>query len=243
MMKFLVSALLLMLSVFSWSDKTIYLTSLDWPPYSGKTLKDQGASIAVAKAAFKAMGYDLQVDFYPWSRAVNLAESEDNKYAGYFPEYYSADIAKNFIFSEPMGNGPLGFVENVSKPVTWNHLKDLSSYSIGVVQDYVNTQEFDEKVASGEIKAQTVISDKNNMLKVAHGRIDLAVVDKNVMAYLFATDNQLQPLKDNVQFNRTLLEDKKLYICFKKSQSEVAKIFNEGVKKINVTEIMNQYLN
>jgi polar amino acid transport system substrate-binding protein len=66
------------------ADKVVQLTSLDWPPYSSKSLSEQGASVAVAKAAFKAMGYELQVSFYPWSRAIALAKDSSSQYAGYF---------------------------------------------------------------------------------------------------------------------------------------------------------------
>lgn len=88
-MKKLSALLLTMMVAFSSLAKaeTVYLTSLEWPPYSSAELPNQGASIAVAKAAFAAMGYQLEVEFYPWSRAVALA-TRDKKYAGYFPEYW-----------------------------------------------------------------------------------------------------------------------------------------------------------
>ena len=182
------TVLTLFLPHASYGDKTVYLTSLDWPPYSGKALKEQGASVAVAKAAFKAMGYTLVVEFFPWSRAVNLAKSGSSKYMGYFPEYYSDDVAKEFIYSAEMGSGPLGFVEQTSKPINWRTMDDLSRYKIGVVRDYVNTAEFDARVASGKIKVEAVTADVNNIQKVSSGRLDLAVIDKNVMAYLFANE-------------------------------------------------------
>ena len=87
--KILLSISLIIFTSLSYSaDKVVHLTSLDWPPYSGKTLSDQGASVAVAKAAFKAMGYELKVSFYPWSRAVALAKDSSSKFSGYFPEYF-----------------------------------------------------------------------------------------------------------------------------------------------------------
>lgn len=231
-------------SLQSYAEKTIYLTSLDWPPYSGDALNEQGASVAVAKAAFKAMGYTLVVEFYPWSRAVNLAQKADSKYMGYFPEYYSDAVAKDFAYSDAMGNGPLGFAQNAKKPVTWNSMDDLSQFSIGVVRDYVNTTEFDNRVASGKIKVIPVSADVNNMQKVAAGRIDMAVVDKNVMNYLFENDAKLASMKGKASFNSKLLEDKKLFICFKNTGqgSKLRDIFNEGLKKIDVSAIMNKHL-
>ncbi|TVV43190.1 ABC transporter substrate-binding protein [Thalassolituus sp. C2-1] len=223
-------------------NKFVYLTSLSWPPYSDPQMAEQGASVAVAKAAFSAMGYTLVVEFYPWSRAVHLAKDESSKYAGYFPEYYSEDIAAEFIFSDSMGSGPLGFVQPAGKPVAWSSLDDLKKYQVGVVKDYVNTADFDAMVAAGQLKVSEVISDKSNIQKAAFSRIDLAVIDKNVLEYSVKTDPDLIKLKDKISFNDKLLEDKKLFICFKKNQQAIADIFNEGLKKIDAAKIQADYL-
>lgn len=243
--KLLIATTIMLFSSLSFSaDKVVRLTSLDWPPYSGKHLAQQGASVAVAKAAFKAMGYDLQVSFFPWSRAVALAKDGKSNFSGYFPEYYSDDTAKDFIYSEAMGSGPLGFAERKDNSIAWSDLDDLKAYKIGVVQDYINTTDFDAMVASKALKTSSTTSDTKNLLKMVNGRLDLAVVDKNVMNYLFKTDKALAKKSANAQFNSTLLEDKKLFICFKKNAKgeELAKIYNEGLKKIDITSIMNKHL-
>jgi len=245
-MRVLVLTLLFsLLSIQSFAEKKIYLTSLEWPPYSGKELAEQGASVAVAKAAFKAMGYELVVDFYPWSRAVRLAQESDSKYSGYFPEYFSSSIEQDFIFSAPMGSGPLGFVESKADPVTWSSLNDLKTSSIGTVQDYVNTEKFDQMAANGELQVKPVISDLLNIKKVAAGRVDLAVIDKHVLGYLLRTEDSLKGVANKVQFNEKLLEDKQLFICFKKTDEgkELVKIFNEGLKKIDIAEVMSDHFN
>lgn len=220
---------------------TLYLTSLEWPPYSGESLTAQGASVAVAKAAFEAMGHELIVEFYPWSRAVALATNND-KYAGYFPEYYYD--SEEFLFSDPMGQGPLGFVEAVDNPVEWNSLEDLTEYSIGVVQDYVNTEELDQMIASGEINASAVTSDSQNVLKVAGGRIDMAVIDSNVLDYLLENDPRVSGVVGKVQMDEKLLVEKDLYIAFKNNGDgeKWLDIFNEGLTKINVDAIMAEYM-
>lgn len=223
--------------------KEIKLTSLEWPPYNGEKLPGQGFNTVVAKEAFKAMGYDLKVEFYSWSRAVDIARN-DPDYAGYFPEYYSQDVAGNFIFSDPVGEGPLGFIECVQKPVVWATLADLRKCTIGVVQDYVNTREFDEMVARKEIKVEAVAADANNLPKVANNRLDLAVIDRNVFEYLVKTDKLGIENRERLRFQDRILENKKLFVCFKKGSEgeKLAKIFNEGLKKINVQEISQKGL-
>lgn len=243
------SVLTLLLIVFSNTShakiKTIYLTSLSWPPYSGKELSNNGPSIAVAKAAFKAMGHNLVVDFYPWSRAVALAKDSTSKYAGYFPEYYSKSVAQEFHYSNEMGNGPLGFAQQIANPISWSTMDDLAKLNIGVVQDYVNTTELDTRVADGRIKAKTVTSDATNLVKLANGRLDLAVVDQNVMNYLKKTNTRLKPIADKIEFNSTLLENKKLYICFKKDANgkKLQEIFDQGLGRIDIEGIMKKGLN
>ncbi|GAB3016113.1 substrate-binding periplasmic protein [Bowmanella dokdonensis] len=222
--------------------ETVHLTSLSWPPYAEKGLPKQGASVAVARAAFASMGHELVVDFFPWSRAVKLAGDANSKYVGYFPEYhYESD---EFLFSKPMGQGPLGLVENTASPITWTSVADLSQYSIGIVQDYVNTEELDAKIASGEIRAQAVVSDDKNVLKVGAGRVDAAVIDANVLSYLLKNDPSLKAMQGKVQMNSKLLVNKDLHIAFKHSPEgqKWLTIFNQGLDKIDAQAIMQSYL-
>ena len=244
-MRVILFALTLMISHLSVAEKVVHLTSLDWPPYASKSLPQQGASVAVASAAFKAMGYKLVVEFLPWSRAVNEAKSPTSQYMGYFPEYYSQEVAKEFTYSQPMGSGPLGFVEQAGKAITWNALSDLKGKRIGVVQDYVNTTEFDSLVASGGLKVSAVVSDSKNLRKIINNRLDVAVIDKNVMTYLFKHDKSLKGEESKAHFQEKLLEDKELFICFKKNKmgQQMADIYNQGLTKIDVNGIMKKFLN
>lgn len=241
-MKTLFALLAITLSWIASAD-TVHLTSLSWPPYSDKTLNEQGASVAVAKAAFAAEGHTLEVDFFPWSRAVKSASSAGSKYVGYFPEYFYD--TQEFIFSDPMGSGPLGLVQNKSAPVSFNSVSDLQGMKIGVVQDYVNTEELDAMIASGAIKGEAVPSDVLNVKKVGAKRIPAAVIDANVLNYLLQTDASLGRFKDQVEMNAKLLQEKKLYIAFRNDAEgkKWQQIYNSGLKKIDVQSIMNQYLN
>lgn len=240
-MKTLLLFILLSFSNLVTAD-TVYLTSLAWPPYSDKSLDQQGASVAVAKAAFKAEGHELVVDFFPWSRAVNSASQAGSKYVGYFPEYMHD--TSDFVFSDPTGTGPLGLVQNNAKPVSFSAVSDLAGKRIGVVQDYVNTKELDDMIASGTIKGDAVPSDVLNIKKVAAGRIDAAVIDANVLNYLLNTDNSLAGVKDKIAMNANLLENKTLHIAFRNDAEgqKWQQIYNKGLKKIDVDAIMSNYL-
>lgn len=237
----LVGGFLMLAGVFhSAVAEKVYMTSLEWPPYSGASLPDQGAVIAVAKAAFAAMGHELVVEFYPWSRAVKLVQQPNSKYIGYLPEYKYETT--DFQFSRLLGEGPLGLVENRAKPIAWSAVEDLARYRIGVVQDYVNTKEFDDLVAAGRIKVETVGTDSQNILKVATGRLDAAVIDSNVLAYLLVNSPQLGPNAPKVGMNAKLLEMKGLYAAFGNTEqgAKWRAILDEGLTKIDAAATLKE---
>ena len=218
---------------------SIRLTSLEWPPFSGARIPGLGASVAVARAALGATGTALEVEFFPWQRAVKTG-LEAPGYAGYFPEYYSDELKDKCLFSEPAGASPLGFVERKEAPVTWTSLDDLAQGTIGTVNGYVNTDEFDKRAADGRISVEPVVDDLTNVRKVANGRIPMAVIDRNVLEYLLAAEPSLADVRGKLQFNVRPLEVKKLYICFRKDEAGVAakRLFDEGLGKIDAQAIM-----
>ncbi|MGB0935340.1 MAG: substrate-binding periplasmic protein [Alphaproteobacteria bacterium] len=220
----------------------VKLYSLNWKPYTGKNLYENGLSAYVVRKAFEAVGYELIIEFYPWKRT--LANARENiSFHGYFPAYFNKEREKEFIFSEAFGNSPLGFVENVAQPISWNSLDDLQEHLIGTVTEYANTPEFDEKVTNDVLNTDEASGDKQNILKVAHGRLPLAVIDKHVLSYLVENDLRKRDIGHLVQFNDKTLADKSLYICFKKSPEgeKMNKIFSEGLKKIDIQALEKEY--
>lgn len=219
--------------------ETFNLASLDWPPYTGEKLAGQGISSQVVKAVFAKAGAGVNFKFLPWQRAVDTARS-DAAFVGYFPEY--ADPGSPCLFSEPIGSGPLGFAEQTAKPISWSSLAELKNVKIGVVAGYVNTADFDKMVAAGELKADVATSDELNLLKLANGRFDLAVVDQNVMQYLLQTSPKLKPLAAKLQFNAKPLEDKTLHVCFTNSAAGKLALeqFNAALKQLDIQQLNEQ---
>jgi len=227
-----------------WAE-TVKLASLYWPPYSGKDLVQEGASVAVARAAFKAMGHELQVDYFPWPRALAKAEESGSEYIGYFPEYFSPIVESRFIFSESLGESPLGIIQLKSNPITWKGIMDLRQFRIGVVRGYVNTTEFDYAVARGMLKVDASVDDVMNLKKLLHKRVDGSVMDPHVMEYLVVTHDAFDHHEAEFELNEHLLELKKLFVCFRKSQNgkKWADILNQGLKKIDQGKIYHSVLN
>ncbi|WP_283787518.1 substrate-binding periplasmic protein [Bermanella sp. WJH001] len=237
----------LLVSTMSYGEeKVVYFTSLDWPPYSGADLPHQGRTIQHATQIFASMGYTLKIDFFPWSRAVNLGLADNSKYTGYLPEYYDESLTQVCTFSEPIGFSPLGFAQLKSAPVQWQSLEDIAKLpKIGVVRNYINTKELDDKIESGDIKGDIAGSDVENIKKLAGKRIPIIVIDERVLEYWLSHEPELIPIKNKIEFNTRLLEKKNLYLCFKKDEQgqKLLKIFNDGLNKQQMKSFMRQSVN
>lgn len=190
------------------------------------------------------MGYTLEVDFFPWNRTIALAEASKS-YEGYMPEYYEKQLEENCYFSDSIGESTLGLVESKQKPILWKNIQDLQQYKVGIVQGYVNTQEFDQMVKDGLVHVDASISDLQNIKKVAYKRIDVAIIDKHVFEYFLSHEETATLYKDSLQFNTNPIQKKTLHICFQKKEMgrNLSKIFNEGLQKIDVEKISNDYFN
>jgi polar amino acid transport system substrate-binding protein len=235
---------LLLFSNLSHSAEKLKFSTLEWPPYLGVTLPNQGLGIEILKQAFKAEGYsDIDIHLFPWSRALSVVEKNEG-YAGCLLAYYSEERTKKFIYSDAITSGPIKFAMRSDNIIKWDKLQDLSEQRIGVVQDYVNSPELDQLIASKKLFADTSINDANNLEKLAFKRIDMAVVDINVFTYLMKVHPSLKLHADKLKIIPKTLDDKKLYILFARSKegARLAKIFNSGLKKIKPAEITKKYM-
>lgn len=230
----------LLVSPLAGIAQTWKITSLDWPPFSGKNLPEGGAGIAVLRAALKAEGIDLQVEFYPWTRAI-VTSKKDASYAGFYPSW-PEDVPADYTPSVVLFESPVGLVEPVDKPLRWNKLEDLAGKSIGTVQDYGNTPEFMALVNSGAIRTQIAINDLTNVRKVAAGRMDAAFIDLNNLDYFLR--HEAKNIAHKVQANKKAIGNKQLVLAInnKFNDQRAAAILKSGVAKINPDKIIKDYM-
>lgn len=215
------------------ADNVVYLSSLEWPPYVGKNLPENGKSAKIVREAFAVMGYDLKITFVPWKRAMRMAESYTGV-VGYFPEYYSAERAEKYIFSKPYSCSTVGLLMRKKDYIHWDSVEDLAGLKIGFVAGYVNTKELDAAVVNGVVTADYAPYDESNIIKVALGRVDAAVVDPNVYNYILESSSVMLKYNESMIMHEKKFGVNNLYVAFNGSAKgrKCALIFNEGLKKI-----------
>lgn len=228
---------------FAVAAGNVTITTLNWPPYTSDELAKSGATTEVVRQAFAAADLETEVMFLPWKRAIAVARNNPDAVA-YYPGYHCRHVAR-FVASEPIGNGPLGLAEHVDNPVTWQSIDDLGEQKlkIGTVLGYANTDEFDEKAGTGWVTAIPANDDLTNLKKLLRQRIDAAVIDKLVLAYLLATEPELKDEAGSIRVNDRPLEEKTLFLCFTDDEdgNRLRETFNAGLARIDVEAIVDQY--
>jgi len=228
----------LILSFTAAQSKNAVLVSLDWPPYIGSSIKDGNPAVPnfgyvseLVTAAFKEGGYELRTDFKPWERALH--EATIGIYDGLFPEYFSSEREKDFVYSDAFPGGPVGLMRRSEKNIAFKTLRDLAPYTIGIVSGYINTDEFD---AATWLKKDPAVDDETNIRKLMGKRLDLIFIDRYVGEYLIET--KFPELKGKLVFIEPGLEVKPLYIVFSRKAKDYEtklKAFNTGLAKLKAT--------
>ena len=189
----------------------IRLGTLEWPPFASLELPEQGQVCARVRNICAEAGMGLELSFTPWKRV--LLEASSGVTQGFFPEYYSINREKEFYFSQPVGCSVVGLVRRSDVTLHWTRLEDLAGYRIGVVNGYVNTEEFDRLVENGVLQTVESNSDTLSLRMLKAGRIDAAVMDRAVFKYLSTRDDAFKE-GSTLIFDTKVLAVHSLYVCF-----------------------------
>src|SRR6478736_5516696 len=194
----------------------VRLATLDWEPYIGQKLPEQGYTAALVREAFKDQGWDVKIEFYPWARALHLART--GEVDGLMPEYFNSSRKNEFQYSFPFRGGPLVFYKRKGEAIRFTTdpatdqeraLRGLQAQRFGVVRGYLNTPIFD---AAHYLKKEEASDDATNLRKLVYKRIDLAVIDQRVAEYLVRT--QYPDYASKLEPMQPAPADNPLYIAF-----------------------------
>ena len=224
------------------ADKTVELLTLEWPPYTASTLSGGGATTSIVRKAFEAAGYQVKVAFLPWKRAVEMVSEASNTPVAFFPGYHCKQ-KEGLVASEAVGDGPIGFAENVEAPLAWSSLDDLDGKRIGTVIGYSNTEEFDARAAEGRIKPEAAADDVTNLRKLANKRLDAVVIDKFVFEYMRKKDAGLAESRGKLAFNGKPLKTNTLFVCARgdAAGTQLIQDLNTGLRTLDINALTKDY--
>ena len=217
------------------AQKIVRLVTAEHEPYIGENLPNKGYIYELITEAFRRVGYEAEITFYPVARATYLVEK--GRRDGFVPVYYDRSLEEKFLFSDPFPGGTLGLLKRKSIPGLdfdphnqTQSLRSLQDYTFGVVRGSVNTPEFDNAVF---LEKDFATSDTQNLLKLLKGRVDFAVIDKYTAADLMV--NTLPHMIGEFEFMNPPMALKPFYLAFSKNvphSRQLATDFNKGLQEV-----------
>jgi polar amino acid transport system substrate-binding protein len=176
------SVLAFLLAPAASSADTLKIAAIDWEPYAGKALKDNGFCAVIATEAFRRAGCQVGIDFMPWGMAIEQAGKGD--YDAVFPVHFFEEIARDFIYSNVLSSSVLVFYRAASPAVSYRTLADLSPFRVGVVRGCMVNDEFDNAAWLRKLEAAC---DEENLGRLLRGEVDLIVIDRLAARHIIAT--------------------------------------------------------
>lgn len=178
----LVSFLQLFISGQIDAKETWFVTSLNWQPYSGAEMINEGNSVQKLKAKLRKHNIETLFEFYPWSRAQMQARQPG--YLGYFPAW-PEEVKEGFIASATIDWSEIGVMAMRKKDIQFSDINELfRKYSVGLVRTYVYPESI--SIAAAKYPENTFYADNELLLakKLVAGRHDTAITDPLVMGYI-----------------------------------------------------------
>lgn len=208
--------------------QNIHFVTVQWEPYYGPNLLNQGYITEITRAALKRVGYGMDIEFVPWKRALH--DAKNGYYNGVLGLYYSEERANWMTYSDSISSVELVFFVKKGNKIRWNSLKDLKPYRIGIERGFIYTEEFDN---ANFLQKEPVRNVELNLKKLLEGRIDMVAASRNVFLHWIKTRH---PEKlELIEIVPKPLVEKKIYNGFTMkdpSHTDYIKDFNEGLKLI-----------
>ena len=225
----LIGALLLSLVQGVAAQDVVNLGSTEYPPYTGEQLKQGGLISQIVTEAYERVGYQVNIHFYPWSRATALVK--EGALDG-LAQIWMREARKVWLlYSDPMpASNEVGFYKRINTKIEFDG-KDylaLKPYTIGTGRSYADPPGFE--LVRKQLHIEMVTEDIQNLRKLESGWIDLVIIDKLVAQYLLRT--QIPMSLDTLKWISPALSIEQNYVGISKKTPQAQKKledFNRGL--------------
>jgi len=228
---FLIVTLLYSASGFAAGKRFTFIT-VDFPPYYGAELPNNGWVSEVVKTALEIQKYEVEFKFSSWTDALEYTGGGD--YDALLGAYRTNERTKNYFFSAPIGQVRTGFFKKKGTDIKFTELPELKDYKIGVVKGYATSKKFD---AADYLKKIPVGNLDEGLKMLYEGKLDLMADSKSVGNYRLTEflEKDIPGVADSIEFIQPVLAMNKIYIAIsKKATNAQTKLidFNKGLRKI-----------
>lgn len=220
------------LLLFIWSPlkaETIKLVAMEYPPYYGPSLPQYGPLTSIIKQAFQHRGYEVDVQFSPWARALKQVYSGDAH--GIIGIWKSPEREKRFIYSQSLLDNQMGFFTQQHKQINIQQLTTAHSkkYKLASVHGYI----LPANLSSSNFENFFVANDRQSLRMLDANRVDVILIDYFYARYMFQ-QNGFEHMADKLKWLGVIDTPAQYLAMTKKHQraTQLIEQFNLGLKQL-----------
>ena len=223
---------LLIISVFfifsSHAKVTLTLATTHWCPYTCDYNGNKHGVVGdILESSLLAHSINLKIEYYPWSRAIQLANQ--NKVDGLLTA--TLQESPDLIFSKsPIGSYQMCFYTKVTNPWVYQPNLNLGKNKLAVVQDYGYGEPLDPYIDENKDNNLVFISGSNStnrLIKMLQmERVDIIIEDRNVIQWTVIKNN----LDTSLIKEAGCLKEQPFYLALSPSEQNI-----ELMKKLTPT--------
>lgn len=223
----------------SYAKEKLLIYTNNYEPYYGENMTDFGPVMKITRLAFKEAGYDVEVKFRPWARVIKEGQAGECDVIA--AVWFNTGRESWMALSDAMLENEVGFYKRKNDSLVFKDYADLKAKGvvIGTVRGYISPK----GVGKAGLKTEEVTEDIQNMRKLVNNRIRLALVDKQLGAYLMKKtggENDVKwlvtlqkiPLRNGIMKNAKGDWEKRLHdfnkgLAILKSKGVIAQVLKE----------------
>lgn len=196
----------------------------NFPPYNfDQDGARAGMDIEIVDAVLKHIGVTPEHRGLPWSRVVN--DLDQNQIDVAFQFVGRPDRFERYHMVGPHRAGFTVLAVPAGSTLAYNGLDDLKGLTVGTVQGFSYTPEFD---ASDLFRKEAAVNNTLNVLKLAGGRLDAIVGDLHTLTHIVKQEK----MTGKIRFLAKPLAEVPRYIAFPRPRGDKAERFAKGLEEL-----------
>lgn len=220
----------------------VTLTNGEWPPYLGQQLPHQGVASRIVAEAFALEGVEVHWEFYPWARALQMAERGQR--AGSAVWTHSPERERSFFISEPVVEIAYHFFHRQDRAFAWQRLDELRGLRICATLGYNYGEPFQQAERDKRLQVRRLPSDELCFRQLLAGRTDVFPMDK-VVGFAMLHQHFSAAERAQLSFHPKALRSDPLHLLLSRAvpgNAELMVRFNRGLARLRASGKVAQYL-
>jgi polar amino acid transport system substrate-binding protein len=191
-----------------------------------------GVASQILTEAFAAVGVRVEYGFFPWTRAMKLAQ--EGRWDGTAIWWDSKSRRESFYFTDPIIPSKTAFFYLKGRTFDWHSYKDLAKLKVGGTAGYFYGKRFADAERSGLIRTVRTRSDEIGLTNLLKGRID--VFPGEIVVTYFQIRGTFGPEEaSRFTHHPKLIRDEPLYLLLSRKVAGMDRMrdrFNQGLRQL-----------